>query len=146
MVLMSSLMTDLQHLLRMFTELFPFTFAINPLAAAGATLWALALYLGFSPLSSWVTDQITRWFNFAERSLYLSQAEFEQTRKGREAQNTFWASMFSIVPFVGVGAVIHYGVKAGLGNSWSISLGILFAVGSAVYELGRRDSETSRSE
>jgi len=130
----------------MFTELFPFAFSVDPLAVSGATLWALALYLAFSPLSDWVILQLTRWFNFAERSLYLSQEEFEKTRVGRESQNAFWASMFSIVPFIALGTLIHYGVKFGLGGSWSTSLGLLFAVGSGVYELGRRDSQTSDSE
>ena len=135
---------DIQYLFHMFTELFPFSVAVDRVAISGATLWALALYLAFSPFSSWVTDQILRWFNFAERSLYISQEEFEKTRRGRESQNAFWASMFSVVPFIVVGTLIHYGIKIGLGgNSWSISLGVLFAVGSAVYELGRRDSQTS---
>jgi hypothetical protein len=137
---------DLQQLPKMLTELFPFSFSVNSVTVAGATLWALALYLAFSPLSHWITDQLTRWFNFAERSLYLSQEEFEKTRKGRESQNAFWASMFSVVPFIAVGTLIHYAIKLGLGNSWSISFGVIFAVGSAIYELGRRDSETSRSD
>jgi hypothetical protein len=128
-------------------DLFPFVFAIDRGAITGATLWALALYLAFSPVSDWVIVQLTRWFNFAERSLYLSQAEFEKTRKGRESQNAFWASMFSVIPFVAVGTGVHYGIKLGLGdNSWSISLGIMSAVGSAVYELGRRNSQASESE
>lgn len=130
----------------MLTELFPFSFSIDRVAVAGATLWALALYLAFSPLSDWVTEQLNRWFNFAERSLYLSQEEFERTRKGRESQNAFWASMFSVIPFVGVGTLLHYGAVVGLGGSWSISLGLLFAVGSGVYELGRRDSQASDSK
>jgi hypothetical protein len=129
----------------MLTDLFPFTFAVDRTAVAGATLWALALYLAFSPLSTWIMDQLSRWFNFAERSLYLSQEEFERTRQGRESQNAFWASMFSIVPFVAIGTVAHYGVELSLGPGWSVSLGILFAVGSGVYELGRRDSEASDS-
>ncbi|MEM6714888.1 MAG: hypothetical protein AAF827_21115 [Cyanobacteria bacterium P01_D01_bin.6] len=130
----------------MFTELFPFSFSLNPLAVSGATLWALALYLAFSPVSDWVTWQLTRWFNFAERSLYLSQEEFEKTRIGRESQNAFWASMFSVLPFILLGTLIHYGVIWGLGGSWSISLGLLFAVGSGVYELGRRDSQASDAD
>ncbi|MEM1279699.1 MAG: hypothetical protein AAGG53_06650 [Cyanobacteria bacterium P01_H01_bin.152] len=130
----------------MFTELFPFSFSLNPLAVSGATLWALALYLAFSPVSDWVTWQLTRWFNFAERSLYLSQEEFEKTRTGRESQNAFWASMFSVLPFILLGTLIHYGVIWGLGGSWSISLGLLFAVGSGVYELGRRDSQASDAD
>ncbi|RZM82269.1 hypothetical protein [Leptolyngbya iicbica] len=127
----------------MFTELFPFSFSVDPLAVSGATLWALSLYLAFSPVSDWVTLQLTRWFNFAERSLYLSEEEFEKTRAGRESQNAFWASMFSVLPFIALGTVIHYGVIWGLGGSWSVSLGLLCAVGSGVYELGRRDSQAS---
>lgn len=127
----------------MLTDIFPFSISLDPMTVSGATLWALALYLAFSPLSDWVTHQLTRWFNFAERSLYLSQEEFERTREGRESQNEFWASMFSVVPFIAVGTLIHYGVILGLGGSWSISLGLLCAVGSGVYELGRRDSQTS---
>lgn len=135
------------QLANVFRDLFPFMFAIDRVAIAGATVWALALYLAFSPLSDWVTEQLTRWFNFAERSLYLSQEEFENTRKGRESQNAFWASMFSVIPFVVVGTLVHYGVKLGLGgNSWSLSLGIIGAIGSAVYELGRRDSQASESD
>lgn len=130
----------------MFTELFPFSFSVNPIAVSGATLWALALYLAFSPVSDWVTLQLTRWFNFAERSLYLSQEEFEKTRVGRESQNAFWASMFSVLPFIALGILVHYGVLWGLGGSWSISLGLLGAVGSGVYELGRRDSQASDSD
>jgi hypothetical protein len=138
---------DINQLFHMFQEIFPFSLAIDRTAVAGATLWALALYLAFSPLSNWVMEQLMRWFNFAERSLYLSQAEFEKTRQGRESQNAFWASMFSVIPFVAIGTLIHYGVKLGLGdNSWSISLGVLFAVSSAVYELGRRNSQTSEPD
>ncbi|MBE7380546.1 MAG: hypothetical protein F6J95_003930 [Leptolyngbya sp. SIO1E4] len=129
----------------MLTELFPFAFTIDRTAIAGAALWALALYLAFSPLSAWITEQINRWFNFAERSLYFSDKEFERTRKGRESQNAFWASIFSIVPFICVGTLLHYGVKLGLGSSWSISLGLIFAIGSGIYELGRRDSQASDS-
>lgn len=119
-------------------EFVPFTLRIDTTAIAGATLWALALYLAFSPLSAWVTEQLNRWFNFAERSLYLSQAEFERTRQGRESQNAFLASVMSILPFLVVGTLLSYGINLGLGQSWSISLGMISAVGSGVYELGRR--------
>lgn len=129
----------------MFSDLFPFALTIDRTAIAGATLWALALYLAFSPLSDWVTEQLERWFNFAERSLYLSEKEFERTRKGRESQNAFWASIFSIIPFIGVGTLLHYGIRLGLGPSWSTSLGLIAAIGSGVYELGRRDSKASDS-
>lgn len=110
---------------------------------AGASLWSLALYLGFSPLSEWVMHQLNRWFNFAERSLYTSEQEFERTRRGREAQNAFYASILSIVPFLVVGGLCNYGVELSLGPSWAISIGLLACVGCGVYELGRRDGKSS---
>lgn len=126
----------------MWTEIFPFTVTLNPTAIAGVGLWSLALYLGFSPISDWVTEQLNRWFNFAERSLYTSKTEFEKTRQGREAQNAFFASLFSIVPFLIIGGLCNYAVEIGLGSSWAISMGMLACVGCAVYELGRRDGNS----
>ena len=125
------------------SDLFPFPFklALDATAIAGAGLWSLALYLGFSPLSDWVAEQLNRWFNFAERSLYTSEAEFERTRKGREAQNAFLASLCSIVPFLIVGGLCNWGVELGLGRSWAISVGMLACVGCGIYELGRRDGQ-----
>ena len=122
-------------------NIFPIPLVLNTTAIAGTSLWSLALYLGFSPLSQWVTEQINRWFNFAERSLYTSEAEFERTRKGREAQNAFYASLFSIVPFLVIGTLCNYGVEISLGESWAISLGILACMGCGVYEVGRRDGQ-----
>ncbi|NEP09563.1 MAG: hypothetical protein F6K14_04895 [Symploca sp. SIO2C1] len=124
----------------MLTEILPFKIELNTTMIAGAALWSLALYLGFSPLSEWVMEQLQRWFNFAERSLYTSQEEFERTRNAREAQNAFYASMFSIVPFLVVGALCNWGVEWSLGGSWAISMGILACMGCGVYELGRRNS------
>jgi hypothetical protein len=127
----------------MLTEILPFSFELNTIAIAGASLWSLALYLGFSPVNKWVIEQLNRWFNFAERSLYTSQTEFEKTRKGRESQNAFYASLFSIVPFLVVGALCNWGLEISLGESWGISTGILACMGSGIYELGRRDGESS---
>ena len=124
-------------------NIFPIPLVLDTTAIAGASLWSLALYLGFSPAGEWVTEQINRWFNFAKRSLYTSEAEFERTRKAREAQNAFYASVFSIVPFLGAGALCNYGVEISLGKSWAISLGILTCIGCAVYELGRRDGQAA---
>lgn len=126
----------------MLTEIFPFKFALDATVIAGVSLWSLALYLGFSPVSEWVIEQLNRWFNFAERSLYTSTEEFDRTRAGREGQNSFYASLFSIVPFFLVGALCNYGVEIGLGRSWAISVGIIACIGSGVYELGRRDSRS----
>lgn len=123
-------------------EIFPFRVAIDTTAIAGSSLWSLALYWGFSPLSEWVTLQLNRWFNFAERSLYTSDEEFERTRKARESQNAFYASIFSILPFLIIGSLCNWGVEFGLGKSWSISIGVIICVTSGVYELGRRDDKS----
>jgi hypothetical protein len=125
----------------MLSELFPFRLTIDAAVIAGTGLWSLALYLGFSPLSDWVMEQLSRWFNFAERSLYTSTEEFERTRPARESQNAFYASIFSIVPFLIVGGLCNYLVDLSLGRSWAISVGILACIGCAIYELGRRDGQ-----
>jgi len=128
----------------MFTDFFPFElFVIPPSKIAGVSLWALALYLGFSPISDWVIYQLTRWFNFAERTLYLSQEEFDRTRSVRESQNAFYASFLSIFPFLAVGLLCHVGIEFTLGASWAISTGILACIGCGVYDLGRRDGHSS---
>ena len=75
----------------MLQEIFPFRLTLDAVAIAGASLWSLALYWGFSPVSEWVMEQLNRWFNFAERSLYTSEEEFERTRRARESQNAFYA-------------------------------------------------------
>ena len=128
----------------MLTDLFPFSIAINTTAIAGASLWSLALYLGFASLRDWLTEQLNSWFNFAERSLYTSQEEFEKTRQGREALNALYASVCSIVPFLALGAICNYGVELGLGESWAISGGMIACIGCGVYELGRRDGQSSK--
>jgi hypothetical protein len=126
------------------SELFPFPFklALDATAIAGTGLWALALYLGFFPVADWVSEQLYRWFNFAERSLYTSQEEFERTKKGRESQNAFFAYLFSIVPFLIVGGLCNWGIELGLGRSWAVSVGMLVCVGCGIYELGRRDGQS----
>ncbi len=127
----------------MLTEIFPFRFELDTIAIAGASLWSLALYLAFSPTSEWVMQQLNRWFNFAERSLYTSQSEFEKTRKARESQNAFYASLFSIIPFLVIGALCNWGLEVSLGQSWGVSTGVLACMSAGIYELGRRDGQSS---
>ncbi|MEA5550689.1 hypothetical protein VB713_06820 [Anabaena cylindrica UHCC 0172] len=122
-------------------DILPFRFELDKIAIAGACLWSLALYLALASTREWVTEQLNRWFNFAERSLYTSQTEFEKTRKARESQNAFYASLFSIMPFFVFGALCNWGIEISLGNSWGISTGILTCMGAGIYELGRRDAE-----
>ncbi|CBN54570.1 MULTISPECIES: hypothetical protein [Kamptonema] len=126
----------------MLTEIFPFIFAVDATAIAGASLWSLALYWGLSPVSEWVIVQLNRWMNFAERSLYTSESEFEKTRRSREALNSFYASLLSIVPFLLAGCLCNWGVELGLGRSWAISMGVIACVSGGVYELGRRDGQS----
>ncbi|MCT7957824.1 hypothetical protein [Laspinema palackyanum] len=123
----------------MLTEIFPFQFAVDTTALAGASLWSLALYLGLSSLSEWVTEQLNRWFNFADRALYTSEKEFERSKQARESQNALYASVLSIVPFLAMGGVCNWGVQFTLGTSWAISVGIIACIICGVYELGRRD-------
>lgn len=123
------------------TEIFPFQIKLEAATLAGIALWSLALYLGFSPVSTWVMEQINRWLNFAERSLYTSAEEFERTRKARESMNAFYASLMSTVPFFIAGGLCNCGVEYGLGRSWAVSMGILACIGAGVYELGRRDGQ-----
>lgn len=127
----------------MLTDIFFFRFPFDATTVAGASLWALSLYLGFYPLSQWVTEQLNRWFNFAERSLYTSEKEFERTRKARESQNAFYASVCSILPFFIAGILFNYGIELSLGSSWAISVGMISCIGSGVYELGRRNSSSN---
>ncbi|MGL5805234.1 MAG: hypothetical protein ACRC2R_15620 [Xenococcaceae cyanobacterium] len=126
----------------MLDEILPFHFELNSATIAGACLWSLALYLSFASARDWITEQLDRWFNFAERSLYISTEEFEKTRVARESQNAFYASVFSIIPFLIFGGICNWGVEIGLGNSWSIGMGILACMACGIYELGRRDSES----
>jgi hypothetical protein len=127
----------------MLTDILPFGFDLDSIAFVGTSFWSLALYLAFYPVSEWVTAQLQRWFNFAERSLYTSKTEFEKTRSVREAQNAFYASLFSILPFLVLGALCNWGLEISLGRSWAISTSIIACIGAGVYELGRRDGESS---
>jgi len=127
----------------MLMDWLPFSLTLDATTLAGISLWSLALYLAFFPASEWVMEQLQRWFNFAERFLYASAEEFERTRQAREAQNAFYASLLSIVPFLLMGSVLDVGIEVSLGRSWAISTGILGCITAGVYELGRRDGQAS---
>lgn len=126
----------------MLTEIFPFQFQLDVTLLAGISLWSLALYLGFSPVSEWVIERLAAWMNWVERSLYTSQAEFERNRKASEALNSLYASLLSIVPFLLAGGLCNWGIELGLGRNWTISMGIIACIGCGVYELGRRDGRS----
>jgi hypothetical protein len=125
----------------MIDEILPFNLVIDTTAIAGSALWSLALYWGLSPLTEWLIEQLARWLNYADRFLYTSQEEFEKSIKVRESQNSFYAAILSIIPFLLIGCLCNWGVKLGLGNNWSISVGLIACIGGAVYELGRRSDQ-----
>jgi hypothetical protein len=123
----------------MVIDFLPFTINISPAFIAGSCLWSLALYLGLAGVRNWFIEIFYRWFNFAERFLYTSLEEFEKTRVARESQNAFYASIFSIIPFLILGGFSDWLIEISLGKSWPISVGILACVACGVYELGRQD-------
>lgn len=123
----------------MVIDFLPFTINISPAFIAGSCLWSLALYLGLTGVRNWFIEIFYRWFNFAERFLYTSLEEFEKTRVARESQNAFYASIFSIIPFLILGGFSDWLIEISLGKSWPISVGILACVACGVYELGRQD-------
>lgn len=125
-----------------FLDFFPWPFALNTTLIAGGCLWALTLYLVLGGVRDLLMNGLERWLNWAERSLYLTLEEYEKTRPQREAQNSFYASVLSIVPFLGLGSLCNWGVEWSLGESWGVSLGIMAAMGSGIYELGRRSSSS----
>ena len=126
----------------MLIDLLPFQFKIDLTTLAGIGLWALALYLGFSPVSEWVMIKLENWMNLAERSLYTSTQEYERSKKASESLNALLASLLSIIPFLIVGGFCNWGVEVSLGRSWTISMGIISCIGCGVYELGRRDGQS----
>ncbi len=125
----------------MLIDLLPFKITLDTTTIAGASLWALALYLSFASASEWVTLQFSHWFRVVEQRFYSSNEEFDRTRKSREAQNTLYAAILSIVPFLLAGGLCNYLVDLSLGRSWSISTGLIACMGAGVYELGRRAGE-----
>ena len=125
-------------------EWVPFVVEASGEAIAGSCLWSLALYLAFSPVSDWFMVRISRWFDYAERSLYITEAEYERTRKGREAQNAFYASIFSTFPFFILGIGVNRVVVWSFGSGWTVSLGVIGVMACGVYELGRRTGNTEQ--
>ncbi|WP_017298708.1 hypothetical protein [Nodosilinea nodulosa] len=88
---------------------------------AGTALWAIALYLGFSPVADRVIAAFESWLG----------------------QGAAAASLLSVGPFLLIGGMVYYGLTLTMGDSWAVSLGVIAAVGCGVYELGRRDGQAS---
>lgn len=115
----------------MVSSVFPFSLG----SIAGTVLWALALYLGFSPVADRVIDGCQRWI----QSLKVdSQASARLNRPGQTEAQMAAASLLSVVPFLAAGGVAHYGLSFSLGGSWAVSLGMIAFIIGGVYELGRQ--------
>jgi hypothetical protein len=127
----------------MLNDLLPFKVNLDTTAIAASCLWSLALYLSFSSVRDRIVEGLNRWFNFAREYLYTSAEELTKNSPARESPNTFYASLFSIIPFLAVGGICNWGVEVGLGRSWSVSMGILACIAGGIYELGRQDSQKS---
>lgn len=109
--------------------------SFNPVWISGVFLWALAFYLMFSPwvlrLVEALEQQALGWLVSANKQDAFGAAEF-------------YASVMSIVPFVLAGGLCNYLLDMSMGQSWTLSFGIIACMGSGVYELGRRDGEANR--
>ncbi|MEO1005923.1 MAG: hypothetical protein AAFW67_08755, partial [Cyanobacteria bacterium J06638_38] len=96
---------------------------------------------------AWISTQLERWFNFAEGLLYTSAEEFEETRPARESQNAFYASVFSIVPFLIAGAIVNWITDISFGgSSWSIALGLMSCAIGGLFALANQDYEDAEDE
>lgn len=109
---------------------------IDPAWISGIFLWALALYLMFSPL-------VARLVGTLEKQAlgWLVASGRKQTMAGAAE---LYGSVMSIVPFVLAGGLCNYLLDISMGASWTISWGIIACIGSGVYELGRRDGEANQ--
>ncbi|HEY9689999.1 MAG TPA: hypothetical protein V6D46_08385, partial [Coleofasciculaceae cyanobacterium] len=80
-----------------------------------------------------------RGFDFVERSCSRSQERFEETRPERDLQNALYASIFSIIPFLSAGFLIHMILFQILDPAWMIGISFIACLGSGAYELKRHD-------
>ncbi|EKV03712.1 hypothetical protein Lepto7375DRAFT_6023 [Leptolyngbya sp. PCC 7375] len=107
----------------------------DPAWISGMFLWALALYLMFSPLVLRLVEALEQqamgWLASADTTSSTGQAEL-------------YASVMSIVPFLVAGGLCNYLLDISMGRSWTVSVGIITCIGSGVYELGRRDGQANQ--
>ncbi|MBD2161213.1 hypothetical protein H6F46_10970 [Limnothrix sp. FACHB-1083] len=118
----------------MFTDLLPLSLHVDAALLASSGLWSFALYLALPAVSDRLMDLLIRWFDFAERSLYFSTEEFEKTRTVRESQNAFYASIFSVIPFLGFGFLVHLFLSQAIGTVATLGLSGLASATAGVWE------------
>lgn len=123
----------------MLEALLPLQIHLDAVLLTSAGLWSLALYLGLPSISNWLMDLFVRGFDRVERSLSRSQEKFEKTRPERDAQNALYAAIFSILPFLSAGFLIHMILLPLLDTAWMIGLAIVACLGSGAYEFQRQN-------
>ena len=124
----------------MIVDLIAFSFELDTVDLAGSCIWSLALYISLDSTKNWIARQLERWFNFAEGWLYTSVEEFEETRPARESQNAFYASVFSIIPFLILGIGVNWAIDLSFGgSSWAIALGLMTCAIGGLFSLASKD-------
>ena len=124
----------------MIIDLIAFSFELDTVDLAGSCIWSLALYITLDSTKNWIANQLERWFNFAEGWLYTSVEEFEETRPARESQNAFYASVFSIIPFLILGVGTNWAIDLSFGgSSWAIALGLMTCAIGGLFSLANQD-------
>ncbi|MEM8832059.1 MAG: hypothetical protein AAGE96_22300 [Cyanobacteria bacterium P01_G01_bin.19] len=127
----------------MIVDLIAFSFELDTVDLAGSCIWSLALYISLDSTKNWVAERLERWFNFAEGWLYTSVEEFEETRPAREAQNAFYASVFSIIPFLILGIATNWVIDLSFGgSSWAIALGLMTCAIGGLFALADQDYDS----
>ena len=125
----------------------PFSFELDTVSLAGSCIWSLGLYIGLDSTKKWISDRLEKWFNFAEGWMYTSAEEFEETRPAREAQNAFYASVFSIIPFLVAGVITNWAIDVSFGgSSWAIALGLMTCTICGLFALADRDYSDTEDE
>jgi hypothetical protein len=128
-------------------NIIPFSFEIDSVSFAGNCIWSLALYVGLDSSKNWIAHQLERWFNFAEGCLYTSTEEFEETRSAREAQNAFYASVLSIIPFLVAGTIANWATNISFGgSSWAIALGVMTCIICGLFALANQDQDNQNKD
>jgi hypothetical protein len=115
---------------------------LDPVWIAGVGLWGMTLYLAFSPLSDRTVITLQNGLSSILQTTASPEKQRPYSREQDHSQVAFWASLLSVVPFVGVGALCYLLCVWGLGTSWAFSFGLMGALISGVYELGRRSTES----
>lgn len=119
---------------------------LDPVLIAGVGLWAMTLYFVFSSVSDRTIVTLQNWLGSIVQTTASPEKQRQYFRDQDNSQDSspvaFWASLLSIIPFVGAGAICYLFCVWGLGTSWALSFGLMGALISGVYELGRRSTES----